>query len=94
MAAKKALFTRLDAAGNIAAAPAGLSSLTVDNPTGGVLAVLINNSITDTSADVFQVTVPANDFRHLNFSPPLDFTIGIRCGTLAAGLIVTGGYVL
>lgn len=94
MASKKATFTRLAAAGNIAAVPAGLSSLTVDNPTGGALAVKLNNAISGTGSDVLQVTVPANDFRHLNFSPPLDFSVGIRCGTLADGLIVTGGYVL
>ncbi len=94
MAAKKALKTRLAAAGNILGSAGGLTSLTVDNPTGGALAVKLNDATSGTSSDVLQVTVPANDFRHLNFNPPLGFDTGIRCGTLAAGLIVTGGYVL
>jgi len=93
MAAKKARSTRLAAAGNIVAAAAGLSSLTVNNPTGGVLTVNINDDDDGTDDEVLQVTVPANDFRHMNWTPPLEFSTGIRCGTLGDGLIVTGAYV-
>ena len=93
MAAKAVIVTRLAAAGNIAGAPGKLSWLLVNNPTGGALTVNVNDSITDTTAEVFQVTVPTNDVRMLTFSVPCPFTIGIRCGTLAAGLIVTGGYI-
>jgi len=94
MAAKKALNTRLTGAGNILAAPGGLTSLTVDNPTAGVLAVKFNDATSGTGSDVFQVTVPAYDFRHLNWVVPLAFATGIRAGTLASGLIVNGAYVL
>ncbi len=94
MAAKKALKTRLTAAGNILGSAGGLTSLTVDNPTGGALAVKLNDATSGTGSDVMQVTVPANDFRHMNFSPPLAFDTGIRCGTVGAGLIITGGYVI
>ena len=93
MAATKARSKRLAAAGNIYGSPGGLTSLTVNNPTGGVLTVKLNNAITGSSNEVFQVTVPANDFRHMNWTPPLNFSTGIRCGTLGDGLIVTGAYV-
>jgi len=94
MAAKNATPTRLTAAGNILASAGGLTWLTVDNPTGGALTVKLNDATTGTGSDVLQVTVPTNDVRHLNFNPPVNFATGIRCGTLGAGLIVTGGYVL
>lgn len=94
MTAKKALKTRLTGAGNIVTGVAGLSSLTVDNPTGGALTVEFNDATSGTGSDVFQVTIPSNDFRHLSFVPPMPFATGIRAGTLGAGLIVIGCYVL
>lgn len=93
MAATKARSTKLTGAGNIYASPGGLSSLTVNNPTGGVLTVKLNNATSGTGSEILQVTVPANDFRHMNWTPPLKFSTGIRCGTLGTGLIVTGAYV-
>jgi len=93
--AAKATYTpvRLAAAGNIRAAAGNLTSLVVNNPTGGALTVIINDAITSTTGEVFQVTVPTNDVRQLNFNPPWPFATGIRCGTLGAGLIVTGSFV-
>ena len=84
---------RKTAADNLLAAPGKLCWLTVDNPTGGALTVKLNDATSGTASDVFQVTVPTNDVRHLVFDPPCPFATGIRLGTLADGLIVTGGFI-
>ena len=93
--AAKATYTpvKLTAAGNIRAAAGKLTSLIVNNPSGGALTVVVHDATAGTTGEVFQVSVPTLDCRILNFSPPLPFATGIRCGTLGAGLIVTGAFV-
>jgi len=84
---------RLDAAGNIRGAAGKLTSLIVANPTAGALVCIVNDAITSTTGEVFQVSVVANDTKIFNFNPPLPFATGIRIGTLGTGLIVTGAFV-
>jgi len=84
---------RLTAAGNIRAAAGKLTSLIVNNPSGGALTVKLNDATSGTGSDVFEVSVPTLDCRILNFNPPLLFSTGIRCGTVGAGLIITGTFV-
>jgi len=93
--AAKATYTpvKLTAAGNIRAAAGKLTSLIVANPTAAALACIVNDAITSTTGEVFQVSVVANDTKVLSFNPPLPFATGIRIGTLAAGLIVTGAFI-
>jgi len=93
--AAKATYTpvKLTAAGNIRAAAGKLTSLIVANPSSGNLVVIVNDAITSTTGEVFQVSVIAYDTKVLNFNPPLPFATGIRCGTLGDGLIVTGAFV-
>lgn len=84
---------KLTAAGNIRGVAGKLTSLVVNNPTGGALTVILNDATSGTGSEVFQVTVPTNDVRQLNFNPPWPFATGIRCGTVGAGLIITGSFV-
>jgi len=93
--AAKASYTpvELTAAGNIRAAAGKLTSLIVANPSSGTLVVKVNDAITSTTGEVFQVSVIAYDTKQLIFNPPMPFATGIRCGTLGDGLIVTGSFV-
>ena len=93
--AAKASYTpvKLTGAGNIRAAAGKLTSLIVANPTAAALACIVNDVITSTTGEVFQVSVVANDTKQLIFNPPMPFATGIRIGTLATGLVVTGSFV-
>jgi len=84
--------TKLTAAGNIKASAGELIWLNVANPTAGGLTALFHDATSGTSSEVFQVSVGATSTVFLPFPAGFCFSNGIRCGTLGAGLIVTGGY--
>ena len=84
--------TRLDAAGNIKGSAGSLFWIVAANPTAAPLNVTVNNATSGTGSEIFQIEVSANDTQFMLFSAGFYFSTGIRCGTLDAGLIVTGAY--
>jgi len=83
---------RLTGAGNIKGSKGSLLWIIAANPTAAALNVTVNNATAGTGSEVFQIEVSANDTQYMAFPPGFYFSTGIRCGTLGAGLIVTGAY--
>ena len=92
MSVRPVQTTKLTSAGNIKATAGYLIWINVSNTTGGGLKVVIHDDDNGTDDEVMQIGVPADDSKFLAFPPGFYFSTGIRCGTLEAGLIVTGAY--
>ena len=83
---------KLTAAGNIKGSAGTLIWINASNTTGNGLKVVLNNATSGTGTEIMQIGVPGDDSKFLAFPPGFYFSTAIRCGTLEAGLIVTGAY--
>ncbi len=84
--------TRLTGAGNIKASKGTLNWINVSNTSASTKVVVLNNATSGSGSEIMQIGVLGSDSQFRSFSPGFYFSTGIRCGTLGAGLIVTGAY--
>ena len=92
MGVRRVRITKLTSAGSIKASAGVLLWINVSNTTGNGLKVILNNATSGTGSEIMQIGVPGDDSKFLAFPAEFYFSTGIYCGTLEAGLVVTGGY--
>lgn len=92
MSVRPVFTKKLTEAGNIKGSGGSLIWINASNTTGTGKKVVLHNATTGTTDEVMQIAVPGDDSKFLSFPGGFYFSLGIRCGTLESGLVVTGAY--